>query len=160
MSHPTLGQPPRSLLAGYPDAADRLAAQRAPIAARALEIAVDGDPSLRRRYDEIELRALLGDGEVLVNRLALAVAGDDTFFLAQFAENSATVFRRRKVAVMDVVHVLEGIRTGARGVLDGEEMASADRAIDAAIKVYRRFHDIRGDAREWNPVTSKLYKGI
>ena len=160
VSHPTLGEPPRSLQAGFPAAADRLRAQRLTLAARALEIAVDADPSIRRRYDDTRLRALLADAGVLVDRLALCVAGDDAYFLTQFADSSATVFRRRKVAVMDVIHLLEGVRDASRGVLNEAEMATADRCVDAAVKVYRRFHDIRGDAREWNPITSKLYKGI
>lgn len=160
VSHPTLGLPPRSLEAGFPAAADRLRAQRATLAARALEVAVDADPSIRRRHDDIGLRNLLKDAEVLVERLALCVAGDDSYWLKEFADQSATVFRRRKVAVMDVIGLLEGIRAGARGVLSEEEMASANRSLDDAVAVYRRFHHIRGDAREWNPLTSKLYKGI
>ena len=160
VSHPTLGRPPRSLEAGYPAAAASLRAQRVSLAARALEIAADADPSIRRRYDDAGLRALLADGQVLVERLALCVASDDTFFLREFADHSASVFRRRKVAVMDVMGLLEGIRAGARGVLTGDELASAERGVDAAVAVYKRFHQIRGDAREWNPVTSKLYKGI
>jgi hypothetical protein len=160
VSHPTLGLPPRSLQAGFPAAADRLRTQRASLAARALEIAVDADPSIRRRYDDTRLRGLLADGAVLVDRLAMSVAGDDVYFLADFADESATVFRRRSVAVMDIAHLLEGIRDAARGVLNEQEMASAERAVEAAVKVYRRYHNIRGDAREWNPVTSKLYKGI
>ena len=160
VSHPTLGQPPRSLEAGFPAAAARLRAQRASIAVRALEIAVDADPSIRRRYSQAALRGLLGDAEVLVDRLALCVAGDDPFFLAEFADQSATVFRRQKVAVMDVIGLLEGIRATARGALSDDEAASAGRGIDAAVAVYKRYHNIRGDAREWNPTTSKLYKGI
>ncbi len=160
MSHPTLGQPPRSLEAGFPAAAARLREQRSSIAARALEVAVDADPSMRRRYSRVALRGLLSDTEVLVDRLALCVASDDTFFLAEFADQSATVFRRKKVAVMDVMALLEGIRASARGVLSEEEVASAYRGIDPAVAVYKRYHHIRGDARPWNPATSKLYKGI
>ncbi len=160
VSHPTLGQPPRSLQAGFPAAAERLREQRSSLAIRALEIAVDADPSIRRRYDDTRLRALFADATALVDRLALCVASDDSYFLTQFADNSATVFRRRKVAVMDVIHLLEGVRDASRGVLNEAEMETADRSVNAAVKVYRRFHDIRGDAREWNPVTSKLYKGI
>ncbi len=70
------------------------------------------------------------------------------------------MFRRRKVAVDDVIGILEGLRAGARGVLTEEEMVPASRALDDAVAVYRRFRHIRGDAREWNPVTSKIYKGI
>jgi hypothetical protein len=160
VSHPSLGQPPRSLEAGFPAAAASLRAQRSSLAIRALEVAADADDSLRRRYNENGLRSLLQDAEVLIDRLALCVASDDPFFLADFADQSATVFRRRKVAVMDVIGLLEGIRVSSRGVLSEEAAASADRGIDAAIKVLKRYHNIRGDAREWNPVTSKLYKGI
>lgn len=160
VSHPSLGQPPRSLEAGYPAAAASLRAQRASLAARALEIAVDADPSIRRRYDDEGLRGILADAQVLVDRLAMSVAGDDTFFLAHFIEGAVVVFRRRKVATPDVARVLEGIRSGAAGVLTGDEMASADRAIDAAVHVLKRASNIRGDAKEWNAVTSKLYKGI
>jgi hypothetical protein len=160
VSHPSLGRPPRSLEAGFPAAAARLREQRSSLATRALEVAVDADASLRRRYDDTGLRRLIRDAEVLVDRLALCVASDDPFFLAEFADQSATVFRHQKVAVMDVVGLLEGIRSGARGVLSDEEMGAADRAVDEAVRIYKRFHNIRGDAREWNPVTSKLYKGI
>lgn len=160
VSHPTLGLPPRSLEAGFPAAADRLRAQRSSLAIRALEVAVAADPSIRRRHTDVALRGLLKDAEVLVGRLALCVAGDGTFWLKEFADQSAPVFRRRKIPVSDVISVLEGIRAGARGVLAEDEMASANRAIDDAVAVYKRFHHIRGDAREWNPVTSKLYKGI
>ena len=160
VSHPTLGEPPRSLEAGFPAAAARLRAARLPLAIRALEIAVDADASLRRRYDETGLRNLLRDAEVLLERLALCVAGDNSYWLKEFADQSATVFRRRKVAVDDVIGVLEGLRAGARGVLSEEEMTPANRALDDAVAVYRRFRHIRGDAREWNATTSKLYKGI
>jgi hypothetical protein len=160
VSHPSLGEPPRSLEAGFPAAAARLRADRSQLAVRALEIAVDADPSLRRRQDDTGLRNLLRDAEVFVDRLALCVAGDDSHWLSEFADQSATVFRRRKVAVDDVIGILEGLRAGARGVLTEEEMAPATQALDDAVAVYRRFRHIRGDAREWNPVTSKIYKGI
>ncbi len=160
VSHPSLGLPPRSLEAGFPAAAASLRAQRTPLATRALEIATEADPSILRRYTESGRRNLLFDAEALVNRLALCVASDDVFFLDDFADKSASTFRYRRVAMMDVIALLEGLRSGARGVLAEDEMASADRAIDAAVAVYRRFHHIRGDAREWNPITSKLYKGI
>ncbi len=160
VSHPTLGLPPRSLEAGHPADAAALRAQRSALAARALEIAVGADPTMRRRHDDLALRNLLRDAEVMVDRVALCVASDDPYFLREFADQSATVFRRRKVAVMDAAGLLEGIRVAAQDVLSAEAKASADRGIDAAVAVYKRFHNVRGDAREWNPVTSKLYKGI
>ena len=160
VSHPTLGLPPRSLHAGYPDAAARLRADRARLAARALEVAVAGDATLATRYDEHGLRNLLRDAEVLVDRLALCVAGDDVHWLKEFADHSATVLRRRDVPMDDIVRVCEGLRAGARGVLAGDEMASADRALDEAVRVYHWYRRLSGDARKRNPIIDAIYKGI
>src|SRR5450756_2408203 len=126
VSHPTLGLPPRSLQAGYPDAA-----------ARPLEVAVTEDATFRTRYDEDGLRNLLGDAEVLVDRLALCVAGDEVHWLKEFADQSATVLRRRGVPMDDIVRICEGLRAGARSVLAEDEMATAGRALDEAVTVYR-----------------------
>jgi hypothetical protein len=159
VSHPTLGQPPRSLHAGFPDAAARLRAERARLAARALEVAVDDDPTLRTRYDDAGLRNLLGDAEVLVDRLALCVAGDDPHWLKEFADQTATVFRRRSVAMDDVVRICEGLRAGARGLLSDDEMAPATRGLDEAVKVYRWYRRLAGDARKKNRIITAIYKG-
>jgi hypothetical protein len=159
VSHPTLGLPPRSLVAGYPDAAARLRTGRSRIAARALETAVADDPTLRTRYDEAGLRNLLRDGEVLVDRLALCVAGLDSFWLKDFADQAAPVFRRREVAMDDVVRLCEGIRAGARGVLSEDEMVPADAALDAAIGVFRWYRRLAGDARKRNRILNAIYRG-
>ena len=160
VSHPTLGLPPRSLEAGYPDAAARLRAEQARLAVRALEVAAAGDATLRTRYDEHGLRNLLRDAEVLVDRLALCVAGDDVYWLQAFADQSATVLRRRGVPMDDIVRICEGLRDGARGVLAEDEMAVADRALDAAVKVYHWYRRLSGDARKKNPIIDAIYKGI
>ena len=135
-------------------------AARTAIASRALEIAVDADPSMRQRHDEAGLRSLLRDAEVFTDRLALCVAGDDPYWLREFADQTAPVFRRRKVPVDDVVQICEGIRAGARGVVDESVMPSVDRGIDAAIEVFRWYRTIAGDARRRNPIVAALYKGI
>lgn len=160
MSHPSLGLPPRSLRAGFPDAAARLRTSRSPLAARALEVAVDGDPTFRTRYDEAGLRNLLGDAEVLVDRLALCVAGGDPSWLRGFADQTAPVFRRRGVPVDDVVGVCEGLRAGARGVLSAEEMVPADEGLDAAIEVFRWYRRLAGDARRKGRLSQSLYRGV
>lgn len=160
VSHPSLGLPPRSLQAGFPDAAARLRANRAALAVRALEVAADADPTLRERYDEPGLRNLLRDAEVFVDRLALCVAGSDSHWMEQFADQAATVFRRRRVGMDDVVALLEGLRAAARGVLSTEETAPADAALDAAVAVYRWKRRLSGDARRRNKVVDTLYKGI
>jgi hypothetical protein len=159
VSHPTLGLPPRSLHAGFPDGAARLRANSARLAARALEVAVDEDPTLRTRHDDAALRNLLLDAEVFVERLALCVAGNDPLWLKEFADQTATVYRRRLVPMDDVARLLEAIRAGARGVLSAEEMAPADAAIDEAIAVFRWYRRLAGDARKRNRILAALYRG-
>ncbi len=160
VSHPSLGLPPRSLQAGFPDAAVRLRANRAALAVRALEVAVDADATMRTRYDEVGLRNLLRDAEVHVDRLALCVAGNDPHWLEHFADMTATVFRRRGVPMDDVVQLMEGLRAAARGVLSTEEMVPADAALDEAVRVYRWYRRLSGDARQKNRIIDAIYKGI
>jgi hypothetical protein len=159
VSHPSLGMPPRNLQSGFPDGAARLRAQRSRLAARALEVAVDADPTFRDRYDEAGLRGLLRDAEVFVDRLALCVAGNDPHWLQVFADQTATVYRRRGVAMDDMIQLMEGLRAGARGVLSEAETVPADAAIDAAIGVFRWYRRLAGDARKRNSILAALYKG-
>src|ERR1700693_1833707 len=93
VSHPTLGLPPRSLVGGFPDAAVRLRDARARLAVRALEISVAEDDTFRARYDDTGMRDFLSDAEVLVDRLALCVAGDDPHRLQQVADQPAPALR-------------------------------------------------------------------
>jgi len=160
VSHPSLGLPPRSLQAGFPDAAARLRTARAALAVRALEIAVDADPTFRTRYDETGLRNLLRDAEIHVDQLALCVAGNDGHWLVQFADQAAPVFRRRGVPMDDVARLMDGLRQAARGVLAGDEMTPADTALDEATSVYRWYRRLSGDARTKNKLVDALYKGI
>jgi hypothetical protein len=159
VTHPTLGLPPPSLQAGFPDAAARLRRERSRLAARALEVAVRDDPTFRSRYDEAGLRTLLGDAEVLIDRLALCVAGNSGHWLKTFADQISTVYRRRGVAMDDAVRLMEGIRSGAKGVLSEAETVPADAAIDEAIKVFRWYRRLAGDARKRNPILAAIYKG-
>ena len=159
VSHPSLGLPPRSLQAGFPDGAARLRTERSRLAARAIEVAVDADPTFRDSYDEAGLRHLLGDAEVFIDRLALCVAGNDSHWLKTFADQTATVYRRSGVPMDDMVRVMEGIRFGARAVLSEAETVPADAAIDEAIKVFRWYRRLAGDARKRNPILAALYKG-
>jgi len=73
VSHPSLGLPPIQRTAGLPPAAARVDAARARLATRALEIAIDRDPTLRERYDEIGLRRLLRDTVALIDRVVDAM---------------------------------------------------------------------------------------
>lgn len=121
---------------------------------------MDADPTFRTRYDEDGLRNLLRDAEVLVDRLALCVAGNDPHWLREFADQTAPVFRRRKVAMDDVTRICQGLSAAAHGVLSGDEAAPADHALDEAISVYRWYRRLAGDARKRNRIITALYRGV
>jgi hypothetical protein len=159
VSHPSLGKPPRSLDTGFPEAAARLRTERSRLATRALESAVAQDPTFWTRYDEAGLRGLLQDAEVFVDRLAMCVAGNDPHWLKEFADMTAPAYRRKGVAMDDVVRLLEGLRAGARGVLSEAETVPADAALDEAVAVFRWYRRLAGDARKRNPILAALYKG-
>lgn len=121
---------------------------------------MDADPTFLTRYDEAGLRNLLLDAQVHVDRLALCVAGNDAYWLREFADGAAPVFRRRDVAMDDVVRLLEGLRSAARGVLSTDEAVPADAALDEAVAVYRWYRRLSGDARKRNKIVDAIYKGI
>ena len=108
VSHPSLGREPRDLTAGFPDAADRLRTSRGRIAARSLDIALADREGMRERYDELGLRKLLRDAEVLVDRLALSVAANDPYYLREYAVWTDIVYRRRGVPMDDLVAIVRG----------------------------------------------------
>jgi len=115
---------------------------------------------MRDRYDDLGLRNLLRDAEVHVDRLASCVAGNDVHWLKHFADGAAPVFRRRGVPMDDVVQLMNGLKSAARGILSAEEMAPAELAIDEAAKVYHWYRRLSGDARRKNPIVEKIYRGI
>ena len=147
------------MLGGLPVAARRLRDGRARIAARALETALANTPGMRERYDDLSLRQLLRDTELLVERVALAVASNDPYFTRDYAGWTAILYRRRKVPMDDLVALCEGIRTAAASVLSGSEQAAADAAIDGAIDAYRWSRRLAGDARKKNAFLQFIYKG-
>jgi hypothetical protein len=159
VSHPSLGIPPRDLNAGFPAAATRLRASRERIAARTLAIAIERDPTVRERYDEIGLRQLLRDARGLVDRLALAVAANDPGLAAEWADWVAPVYRRRRVPMDDLITLSEALRQEMLTALSPAERVPADAALDAAIRVFRWYRRLAGDARKRNPILSFLYKG-
>jgi hypothetical protein len=159
VSHPTLGRPPRDLRAGKPDAALRLRHERERLGVRALEIAVERDPSIGERLGEIGLRRLLRDTEPLIERLAIAIAANEPMAVANWADWVSIVYRRRAVPMDDLVHLCEGLRQAATSVLAPDEQAFADRALDEAIKVFRWNRRIAGDARKRNKLLAFIYKG-
>jgi hypothetical protein len=147
------------MTAGFPAAADRLREAKGRLGARALETALAARPDMRVRYDELGLRRLLRDAELLVERVALSVAANDPYFAREYATWTDVVYRRRKVPMDDLVALCEGIRTAASSVLSTTEMESANAAIDGAIEVYRWARRLAGDARKKNAFLQFLYKG-
>src|SRR5665811_1466536 len=82
VSHPALGLPMTDMTAGSPAAADRIRAARARLVVRALEAAVDSDPTMRERHGEAGLRHLLRDLDGYLERVARAVASGDALKIA------------------------------------------------------------------------------
>ncbi len=159
MSHPNLGLPPRDLKAGHPAAGERIRAERARLGARALEIAVELDPSIAARHGELGLRKLLRDTEPLLERLAIALAADDRMAVAAYAEWVVVPYRRRGVPMDDLACLCEGIARATPSVLSAEEQALAQDAMEQAIRVFRWHRRVAGDARKRNKLLAFLYKG-
>ena len=159
MSHPSLGLPPPDLSAGWPGAARRIQNAVETIGARALAAAMDRDPTLRDRNDEIGLRQRLRDAELLTERVALAVAADDPTPVREYADWTAPVYRRKRVPLDDLINLCEGLRVALPAVLAPDELGRADVAIDAAIAQYRWHRRLAGDARKRNAFLQFIYKG-
>ena len=159
MSHPSLGLPPRDLTAGLPQAAERIRAASDRLAGRALEVALADTPTMRERYDEVGLRQLMRDTELLLERVALSVASADPYFTRSYAEMVSPVYRRRNVPLDDLIALCDGIRAALPGVLTPDEQAPAGTALDEAIRVFRLHRRLAGDARKKNALAQFLYKG-
>jgi hypothetical protein len=159
VSHPSLGLPPPDPTAGLPDAAARLRAHRERLAARALRVALDRDPSIQARHDETGLRHLLRDAELLAERVALSLETADVAPAREYAEWTAPQYRRRRFAMDDLIGLCEGLRAALPSVLAPAEMPAASAPLDAAIEVYRWHRRIAGDARKQNAFLRFLYKG-
>ncbi len=159
MSHPSLGLPPPDETAGFPAAAARLTAARKRLAARALEIAVEADPTLSKRYDEIGLRRLLRDAETLLDRIAACLATGDSDPIRAYADWVAPIYRRRLVPMDDLVRLAEGLRASSSTVLVGPEVDALSATVDAAIDQFRWNRRIAGDARKRNRLLQAIYKG-
>ena len=159
MTHPSLGLPPGDQRIIHPDAARALRERASVLAARALEVAIERDPTLRDRNDEAGLRGRLWDATLLARRLALAVEQDDPLPMRDYADQVAPIYRRKQVPLDDLIHLCEGLRASLGGVLAGEPAALASLALDDAIAVFRWNRRLAGDARKKNALLQFLYKG-
>ncbi len=159
MSHPALGLPPTDMTAGDPDAARRLAASAERVSARALEIAVAADPTMRERHGEVGLQKLLRDGGVFVEVLSRSLASSDPRFVRDWADQVAPVYRRGRVPMDDLIGLAEGLRLATKSVLAPGERGPVDEALDEAVTVFRKYRRIAGDARRRNRILQFIYKG-
>ena len=159
MSHPSLGLPPADQRIVHPEAARTIDAAAPRLAARALEVAIERDPTLRARNDDAGLQARLWDATLLARRLATAVGQDHALPMRDYAEQIGPVYRRKGVPLDDLVHLCEGLRAALGGVVTGEAFDAASHALDEAIVVFRWHRRIAGDARKKNAFLQFLYKG-
>lgn len=159
MSHPSLGLPPRDLSAGDPAAAAALGAAGPRLRTRALAAALDLDPTLRDRHTQLVLDALLADLDAFVDRLITSVASGDPRAMATFADLVAVRYRKRKIAMDDVVTLCDGLRRAAAAAIEPDAQPAVDAAIDAAIEVFKWYRRLAGDARKRNPLLAYIYKG-
>jgi hypothetical protein len=159
VSHPSLGLPPVDRTAGLPPAAARVDANRERLAARALEIALDRDPTIRDRYDELGLRRLVRDAVAFIDPIVDAMAVADPEPARSYAEAVPPVYRRRMVPMDDLINLCDSIRTAIAGLLPIGEMAIVDAAVDAMTERLRWHGRIAGDARKRNRILAAIYKG-
>lgn len=159
MSHPALGLPPLDATAGLPAAAARLRAARQRIASRALEIAIELDPTINEHNDETGVRLLLRDMDILIDEVAESIATSSVAAIHSWAEQASVIYRRRRVPMDNVIALCEGLREASRAVLTPSERPAADAALDTAIERFRWQRRIAGDARKRNRLLQLLYKG-
>jgi hypothetical protein len=159
VSHPSLGLPPRDLSAGDPAAAATLRRGRLRLRTRALEAALDLDPTMRERHDELTRKALLSDIEAFLDQLVVAISSGHPHAMATFADLVAVRYRKRKIPMDDIVTLCEGLRRAAAAVLDASAIPALDAAIDEGITVFRWHRRLAGDARKRNPILAFIYKG-
>jgi hypothetical protein len=157
--HPSLGLPPLDLTAGFPAAADRIRVAKARLAARALQVALVETRDMRERHDEAGLRQLLLDTEILAERVAVGVAANAPDVGREYAEWTAPFYRRRRIAMDDLIGLCQGLRQALPDILSDDEMVPAGATLDEAIRVYRWHRRIAGDARKRNRLLQLLYKG-
>ena len=158
--HPNLGVAPVDMTAGLPDAAQRVRAGAATIAANALEAAVKTDPAIRTRYDQAALRRLLRDGELLAERLATCLASGKDQYLTDYAEWVGPICRRRGLSLGDLAAVCAGMREALEPVLSPDELAAAKRPLDAAAVVFKRNGRLAGASHKRNALLKWMYRGV
>ena len=117
------------------------------------------DATFADRHDELTRQALTSDLEAFVDRLVTAIASNDPHAMATFADLVAVRYRKRKIAMGDVITLCEGLRRAGAAVVEPDSVAALDAAIDEAIAVFKWHRRLAGDARKRNPLLAFIYKG-
>jgi hypothetical protein len=145
--------------AGDPAAAAALRSGGARFRGRAFQAALDIDPTLRDRYDDLARESLLSDLEAFVDRLVAAVSSGHPHAMATFADLVAVRYRKRKIPMDDLVTLCDGLRRAAAAVVEPDANATIDAALDEAIAVFKWHRRLAGDARKRNAFLAFIYKG-
>ena len=151
--------PPRDLSAGDRAAAASIRAAGSRLRTRALEAALDLDPTMRERHDELVREALHADLQAFVDLLIVADSSGAPHAMATFADLVVVRYRKRHVSMDDVITLCEGLRRAASSVVDPSATASIDEAIDEAIAVFKWHRRLAGDARKRHPLMKYIYRG-
>jgi len=158
--HPSLGLAPVDMKAGFAAGAERLRTSGSLVAARALEVAAVKDPTLTERHDEMAMRRLLRDGELVVERLAMCLASRNPRWLVEFAEWVSPIYRRRGTSLLDLAALCDGVKIAVGPHLSADELAEAAAAIDAANAVLHRNSRLAGDRHKRNALWNWMYRGV
>jgi hypothetical protein len=145
--------------AGDPSSAAALRNGGARLRARAFEAALDLDPTLRDRHDELVRQSLLADLEAFLDQLVTAVASGHPHGMATFADLVAVRYRKRKIPMDDLVTLCNGLRRAAAAVVEPSATPAIDAGLDEAIVVFKWHRRLAGDARKRNPFLAFIYKG-
>jgi hypothetical protein len=158
MSHPVLGLPPADPTAGRSAAAARLRSQRATVGTLALKSALEADPTLAVRYDEITVRTLLRDYERHIEQFALALESGEARHVTEWAEWIVPIYRRRRISTKDQQTLIGGLRPALGAVLPPADAAACSELIDAWFQRLRMYKRLPGD-HKGNPVARFIFKG-
>ena len=76
-----------------------------------------------------------------------------------WANQVAVLYRRRRVPMDDLVAIAEGLREASEAAVNPAERGPLETAIDEAIRTFRWYRRLAGDARKRNRILQFLYKG-
>ena len=127
--------------------------------AQALQVAMDADPTIAERYDEIGLRHLLRDTALLIERVGMSVEEGDVRPAHDYAEWTAPTYRRRGSRWTTSSTCARGFGPRCRRSSRPASCRAPSEALDAAIAMYKWHRRLAGDARKRNALLQWLYKG-